>query len=72
MSVETDDVRRALAARGLHDDVERAVLCVVESLERLERRVALLEQPPEPDPLVVGTEVFRQTTQAKNKALRRA
>lgn len=43
-------------------------------LEQLERRVALLEQqvnPPEPDPLAVGTEVFRQTVETK-KALRRA
>ena len=63
-----DEVRVALAA----GDIERALARVVESLERLERRVALLENPPEPDPLVVGTEVFRQTVQAKNKALRRA
>lgn len=65
----SDDARRALAA----GDIERTLTLMVESLERLERRVALLENPPEPDPLVVGTEVFRQTTQAKKtKALRRA
>jgi hypothetical protein len=63
-----DEARAALQA----GDIERALACVVESLERLERRVALLEQPPEPDPLVVGTEVFRQTVKTKDKALRRA
>jgi hypothetical protein len=43
-------------------------------LEELERRVALLEQqmnPPAPDPLEVGTEVFRQTTKVKDRALKR-
>jgi hypothetical protein len=44
--------------------------------EELERRVALLEKMteplPEPDPLVVGTEVFRQQMKVKTKALRRA
>lgn len=70
---ELEEARRALAARGLHDDAERALGCVVDYLERLERRVALLEQqanPPEPDPLVVGTEVFRTVVDSK-KALRR-
>lgn len=44
-------------------------------LESLEQRVALLEakmNPPEPDPLEVGTDVFRQTMKVKDKALRRA
>lgn len=43
-------------------------------LEALERRVADLERqlnPPEPDPLELGTSVFRTTIDAK-KALRRA
>jgi hypothetical protein len=43
-------------------------------LEELERRVALLEaqlNPPEPDPLEVGTEVFRQMSKVKDKALKR-
>lgn len=43
-------------------------------LEELERRVALLEHqmnPPAPDPLEVGTEVFRQMSKIKDKALKR-
>ncbi len=54
----------------LEEKVERVVVL----LEQLERRVALLEaemNPPEPDPLEVGTEVFRQTVKAKDKILKR-
>lgn len=43
-------------------------------LDELERRVALLEaqmNPPAPDPLEVGTEVFRQVAKIKDKALKR-
>jgi hypothetical protein len=43
-------------------------------LEELERRVTLLEaqvNPPAPDPLEVGTDVFRQTSKIKDKALKR-
>jgi hypothetical protein len=43
-------------------------------LDELERRVALLEdamKPVEIDPLEVGTEVFRQTTKIKDRALKR-
>ena len=42
---------------------------------RLERRVALLEaqlNPPEPDPLEVGTAVFRQMNKAKKSLQRRS
>lgn len=44
-------------------------------LEELERRVALLEaqlNPPEPDPLEVGTAVFRQMNKAKKSLQRRS
>lgn len=44
-------------------------------LESLERRVALLEaqiNPPEPDPLEVGTAVFRQMNKAKKTLQRRS
>ncbi len=43
-------------------------------LEELERRIEALEgqmNPPEPDPLEVGTDVFRQTTKIKDRALKR-
>jgi len=43
-------------------------------LGELERRVAVIEEkmnPPEPDPLELGSAVFRHTIDAK-KALRRA
>lgn len=53
------------------EDRERLALY----LESLERRVADLERaltpPPEPDPLEVGTDVFRQVTKVKDKALKR-
>ena len=44
-------------------------------LQELERRVALLEaqmNPPEPDPLEVGTDVFRQLNKAKKTLQRRS
>ena len=44
-------------------------------LQELERRVALLEEkanPPEPDPLEVGTAVFRQMNKAKKSLQRRS
>ncbi len=43
-------------------------------LEEVERRLQALEEqmnPPEPDPLEVGTDVFRQTTKIKDRALKR-
>ena len=43
-------------------------------LEELERRIEALEEqmnPPEPDPLEVGTDVFLQMNKAKSKVARR-
>lgn len=56
------------------EDVAQAGTPLRVYLESLEQRVALLEaqmNPPEPDPMEVGTDVFRQMTKVKAKALRR-
>jgi hypothetical protein len=45
---------------------------LVYAVEELERRVALLENPPQSDPLEEGAAVMRHRTLTKRNALRRA
>lgn len=44
---------------------------LLERVARLERIIEELQQPEVADPLVVGTEVFRQTAKVKRKTLQR-
>jgi hypothetical protein len=65
VSDDLEELRREAAPRG-------SALALY--LEALERRVMLLDaqmNPPEPDPLEVGTTAFRQMTDALGSLKRR-